>query len=191
MGRRIKVILQPVTFRNRTHICILSPDDTEVDAVIREIKNVEWSTGYHFWHLPYNSTIVKELKSALKGIALVDSSSLSNVKFDKKAEDTPKQKRIKPPKPSQDQLNQIQKFCTAYHDKGYGEGTVKVYNSLLSIFFGYFATKNENEITINDIEDFIAEYIEKNNLTTNYKRLMKNTLRRYFQFIEREEITSF
>lgn len=189
MGRNVKVILQPVKFRKRSHVAILCPDNSEVDDVIREMDDVEWSTGYRFWHLPLNDSAINEITNSLKGVATVDSSAFRNIKFEKTTIDKPKKRLVKSKKPSLQQLIQLEKFKSEYLKLGYSEGTVKVYVSLLKVFFGYFNTKNENEITQHDINDFLTEYIDKNNLTVNYKRLMTNSLRRYFDFIGKNELS--
>ena len=189
MGRNVKVILQPVKFRKRNHVAIICPDNSEVDEVIREMDDVEWSTGYRFWHLPLNDSAINEITNSLKGVATVDSSAFHNFKYEKTKIDKPKRRLVKLNKPSSQQLIQLEKFKSEYLKLGYSDGTLKVYISLLKVFFGYYNTKNENEITVNDVKVFLTEYIDKNNLTINYKRLMTNSLRRYFNFIGKSEFS--
>ena len=188
MGRNVKVILQPVKFRKRNHIAVLSPNSPEVDEVIREFEDSEWSTGYRFWHMPLSPTTVREITRSLKGIATVDSSAFKNFKYEKQAEERIKRKRIKTGKPSEEQRIKLLEFREAYSDKGYSLGTVKVYMSMLNVFFGWYNGKKDFEITSADIDLFLSEYIDKNNLTTNYKRLMTNSLRRYFDFVGRDDL---
>lgn len=190
MGRNVKVILQPVTFRKRKQVAVLSPNNSEVDAVIREMEDVEWSTGYRFWHMPLKINTVKEITLALRGIASVDSSAFRNFPYDEIGDEKPKKKRQKLPKPSPEQTIRLQKFCNEYLSQGYSEGTMKVYFSLLSVFFGYFNKKMDTEITVYDIKAFMIDYIEKNHLTQNYKQLITNSLRRYFAYIGRNELTN-
>jgi hypothetical protein len=189
MGRKIKVILQPVKFRKRNHIAILNPNNTEVDDVVREFENAEWSTGYRFWHLPLTPTTVNEITTALKGVAIVDSFAFKNMKYDDNVEVKERRKRIKTEKPSAEQQEKLKAFGEDFITKGYSEGTIKVYLSMLNVFFGWFKEKTDQEITISDVNRFIEEYIEANKLTINYKRLMTNSLRRYFDFIGRKELS--
>lgn len=182
MGRTVKVILQPVKFRKRDHVAVLSPNSSEVDAVVREFEGAEWSTGYRFWHIPLDQSTVKAITRSLKGVATVDSSAFKDFKYEIIQEDTNTRKRVKSEKPSEDQVNEIEKFRTFLLNDGYRIGTIKVYISMLNVFFGWFKNKTENELTENDIDEFITKYIDENQLTYNYKRLMINSLRRYFNF---------
>lgn len=190
MGHIVKVILQPIKFRKRSHIAILSPNNPEIDEVIREFENSEWSTGYRFWHLPLTPSIVREIKQALKGIAHVDSTAFKNYRYEYTPESPKKRERTKVEKPSDEQQLKLNKFKQAIIKKGYSDGTVKVYVSMLNVFFGWFNQKKDNEITDKDIESFLDEYIAKNQLTENYKRLMTNSLRRYFDFIDKTDLSS-
>lgn len=191
MGRNLKVILQPVKFRKKNHVAVLCPNNSEVDAVIREMENAEWSTGYRFWHLPITKSKIKEITVNLKGIATVDASAFKDFEYEEIVEVKEKRRKIKAGKPSDEQKEKLANFIKAYAEKGYSEGTLKVYLSMLNVFFGWFNNKKDSEINSNDIQDFLTEYIDKNNLTTNYKRLMSNSLRRYFDFTGRTDLERF
>ena len=188
MGRKIKVILQPVKFRNRDHIAILCPSNSEVDAIVREFEDTEWSTGYRFWHTPLKKEKVKELTEALRKIAIVDNSALKNFQYDDETEEKQRRKRIKIDKPSSNQKIKLEKFKDSFLKSGYSDGTVKVYLSMLNVFFGWHKDKDDQEITNGDVEKFLHDYIDANHFTTNYKRLMTNSLRRYFTYIGRDDL---
>ncbi len=189
MGRNVKVILQPVKFRKRNHLAILSPNSPEVDEVVRKFEEAEWSTGYRFWHIPLQPTTVKEITTSLKGIATVDSSAFKNFIYEKPAKQKTNRKKIKTDKPSKEQQEKLVKFKNEFAKKGYSSGTIKVYLSMLNIFFGWYKTKKDTEIERLDVSNFLVQYIEQNKLSINYKRLMTNSLRRYFDYIKKPEIT--
>ncbi|MCF8361351.1 MAG: phage integrase N-terminal SAM-like domain-containing protein [Prolixibacteraceae bacterium] len=184
MGRKVKVILQPVKFRKRDHIAILSPNSPEVDEVVRELENAEWSTGYRFWHIPIKEGTLDYVKKELSGVAETDDSSFEGFELKEyiEKEKKPRRKRVKIDSPTKEQKEKLENFRKHFIDKGYSEGTVKVYVSMLSVFWGWHKDKTDFEITRDDIDGFIEGYIEANNFTINYKRLMTNALRRYFKF---------
>lgn len=184
MGRAVKIILQPITFRKMDHVAILCPDNSSVDEIIREMEDAEWSTGYHFWHLPIKDNTIQNLSEALKGVATIDKSAFHNFKPNQVAESTVKSRSYKIPKPNSEQLELINGFCNFCSEKGYSDGTIKVYRSLLGVFLGYFHEKHPLEITQNDVDHFMKNHIDKNRLSPNYKRLMQNTLRRFFDHID-------
>ena len=188
MGRKIKVILQPVKFRNRDHIAVLCPNSSEVDAVVREFEDTEWSTGYRFWHMPLKKETIKELTQVLKKIAVVDNSALKSFHFVDETEEKQSRKRIKTDKPTKEQQEKLQKFRDEFLSANYSDGTIKVYLSLLNVFFGWFKKKKDVEITMDDVQQFLHDYIDANEFSTNYKRLMTNSLRRYFTYIGNEDL---
>ena len=75
MNDTLKIILQPIKFRKNDHIAIFSLNNSDVDEIIREMDDAEWSTGYHFWHLPYSENALELLTKNL-GICTVDDSDL-------------------------------------------------------------------------------------------------------------------
>jgi hypothetical protein len=187
MVRKTKVILQPVKFRKRDHIAVLSLSNPDVDEIVRNIDDAEWSTGYRFWHLPYSVETLDVLERQLGEIAVVDKSSFRNFNPDSQPVTKTRKKRVKvgPPNPEQ---TKILKATEEKFRKTYSESTVKIYMSLLNVFFGWFNQKNEDDITREDIQDFITNYIEKNEYLPNYKRLMLNIIRRYFKLKGKEEL---
>jgi hypothetical protein len=190
MGRKVKVILQPVNFRKRLHVAILCLNFPEVDEVIREFDEAEWSTGYRFWHVPLELDTIKKISNSLKKIAIVDSSAFKNIHIPQeiKKRQTIK-KRIKVEKPTKEQLEKIQKIEKVFLENGYSDGTAKVYCSLLKVFFGWYKDKDDKDLTKDDIYSFLDEYIDLHSLTQNYRKLMLNAIFRYFRFIGREDLS--
>ncbi|MCF8359660.1 MAG: phage integrase N-terminal SAM-like domain-containing protein [Prolixibacteraceae bacterium] len=179
MVRKTKVILQPVKFRKRDHIAVLSLSNHDVDEIVRNIDGAEWSTGYRFWHLPYSVETLDVLDRQLGEIAVVDKSSFRNFNPESQPEKKIRKKRVKVGPPNTEQTK-ILKTMEEKFRKTYSESTVKIYMSLLNVFFGWFNQKKEEDISREDIRDFITSYIDKNEYSPNYKRLMINIIRRYF-----------
>ncbi|HNW49585.1 MAG TPA: hypothetical protein PKH79_00800 [Prolixibacteraceae bacterium] len=187
MGRKVKVILQPVKFRNRLHIAILCLNYPEVDDVVREFEDAEWSTGYRFWHVPLKSGTIKMLTDSLKDIAFVDTTAFKNIHITE--EDVKEQtikRKSKAEKPTKEQLAKLKEIENIFLDNGYSHGTTKVYCSLLKVFFGQFKDRDEREISKEEINTFLDKYIEEYSLTINYRKLMYNAIIRYYRFSGRD-----
>jgi hypothetical protein len=132
MGHKVKVILQPVKFRKRLHVAILCLNFPEVDEVIREFEEAEWSTGYRFWHIPMKSDTIKKINSSLKNIAAVDASAFKNFQISEEyTKELKIKKRTKPNKPTKEQLEKIFEIKKVFLENGYSDGTSKVYCSLV------------------------------------------------------------
>jgi hypothetical protein len=189
MGRKVKIILQPVKFRKRIHVAILCFNFPEVDEVIREFEDAEWSTGYRFWHIPMKLDTIKRISNSLKSIATVDSTAFKNFHISEEyTKDLTVKKRTKVEKPTKEQLLKIAEIERIFLANGYSSGTAKVYCSLLKVFFGWFKYKDERELTKEEILSFLNEYVEMHSLTSNYKKLMLNAIVRYFRFIGRTDL---
>jgi hypothetical protein len=190
MGRKVKIILQPVKFRKRIHVAMLCLNFPEVDEVIREFEDAEWSTGYRFWHVPLYQDTIKKITNSLKNIALIDASAFKNFHITEENLKSQKvKKRFRAEKPTKEQIEKIAQIQKVFLDNGYSFGTAKVYCSLLKVFFVWYKDKAEEDLTKNDIISFLDEYIEMNSLTINYRKLMLNAICRYFRFIGREDLS--
>lgn len=189
MGRKVKVILQPVKFRKRIHVAIVCLNFPEVDEVIREFDEAEWSTGYRFWHVPLDKDTIKKITISLKKFASVDASAFKNFQFTEEILKIQKvKKRSNADKPTKELLEKINEIQKVFLDNGYSLGTAKVYCSLLKVFFIWYKDKDEKDLTKDDINSFLNEYIELNSLTNNYRKLMLNAISRYFRFIGRTDL---
>jgi hypothetical protein len=170
-------------------VAILCLNFPEVDEVIREFDEAEWSTGYRFWHVPLKLQTIKKLSNSLKSIAIVDSSAFNNIHISKEnKKDQKVSRKINTEKLSKEQLEKISKIQKVFLDNGYSLGTAKVYCSLLKVFFSWYKDKEEKDLTKEDIHSFLNEYIEMHSLTSNYRRLMLNAICRYFRFVGREDL---
>jgi hypothetical protein len=191
MRRKTRVILQPIRFRKRDHVAILCQNSPDVDDAIRELDGAEWSTGYRFWHIPLDEDTIGKIVASLKNIAMIDTYAFHNYVYTKHEEKKSKRKRVKTGTPTDVQKIRIDEFKNYALKNGYSEGTIKIYICLLNVFFGWLNPKPEEELTVKDLQDFIVSYIEANNFSLNYKRLMTNALRRYFGYIGKNELAKF
>lgn len=188
MGRKYKVILQPVKFRKREHLAIACSNSPEIDDIVREFEHVEWSTGYRFWHLPLEKNTLKKVTEALKDIAVVEDSAFKNYEYKTNENKKLRRKRIHIGKPTKEQEEQLDFFRQQLISSGYSEGTVKVYQCMLKMFFAWLKNKEVHKIANDDLVDFMTNYIDENKFTMNYKRLMNNALKRYYSFLGRTDM---
>lgn len=190
MGRKVKVILQPVKFRKHLHVAVLCLSNPDLDEIIREFEDSEWSTGYRFWHIPLKKDTLRILINALKRNFIVDSSAFKDFQFKNESiEEQKVRRKIKTELPSSEQLKKIQNIEKVFIENGYSEGTAKVYCSLIKVFFGWFNGKREEDLTKEDILQHINKYVEQHSLTPNYRRLMLNAVGRYFKYSGRNDLS--
>ncbi|HPR59934.1 MAG TPA: hypothetical protein PLF35_03250 [Prolixibacteraceae bacterium] len=187
MGKKARVILQAIKFRQQAHLAIIT-NEKKLDDVIRNFEDAEWSTGYKFWHIPLSKSNFNNVVETLKPYASVDTSAFHKFKFPDETNSTSKRKRVKVPEVKNDMLTKIDQFYELQPNKQFSAATGKLYRCMLSIFFGWYNNKTDNEITNNDIQLFLKAYFEANQFSPTYKRLMVTALRHYFSEIGRTDI---
>jgi hypothetical protein len=187
--RNNKVYLRPIKFRKNDEIAIVCPDNQHVDEIIREIEGAEWSSGYKFWHLPLSEKTVDDIVRSLENDFTVDDSECRKILKNPKVKNKKKNKRNKPPLPSEEQNLKIEEFKTFCLSKKYTENTIKVYVSLLKVFLGWLNATSLNEISDENIHRFMGEYFAAKKYSENYKRLMENAIDRFSAFTKETTIT--
>lgn len=188
MGKKVKVILQAIKFKKQDHVAILYKNDSTIDDIIREFDDMEWSTGYKFWHMPVKKDTIKIITSALKPIASVNAVAFRNTQNKNANEKSKRHIKMKVQLPNEEMTLKIEAFYKKIPDLGINQSSAKVYRSMLRIFFGWYPQKTDNDITNNDIQNFIADYIDANNYTISYKKLISNAVRLYFKEQGRTDI---
>jgi integrase/recombinase XerD len=77
----------------------------------------------------------------------------------------------------------IEKFRKIAENKRYSSNTIKTYTEALRIFLVYFKEKQPEEITNEDFQHFIHEYIIKKNQSYSYQNQIINGIKLYFSKI--------
>ena len=186
MENKLRVILQPVRFRKRSHVAVISPDNKKVDEVVREIEDAQWSTGYKYWHFPAKPELIEEVIESLSEFSEVDHSAIEDVEIYQEAKQASSRKRKKLPPPKIFQMEYIEAFVDIQRVKGYSESTLKVYSSMLKLFFGWGQDLTEDQIDRAMIQHYFDDFVVKNNFSFNYQKLIQNILLKYLNYLEIE-----
>jgi integrase/recombinase XerD len=63
----------------------------------------------------------------------------------------------------------------------YSYRTIETYTTLLELFFKYFNAKDPEEISQNDVSDFMNDYIIKNGFSGSYQNQMVSAIKLYYE----------
>jgi hypothetical protein len=181
MNQKRKVILQPVKFRKSDHVAVISMFNPEVDEVVREIEGAEWSSGYRFWHIPMQKDTLQSLKKLLSEVCIVDATAFKNFHFveapQKKNSSNRKHRNFILNADQKERLVRIDKYLT---DKGYSDSSIKVYGSLIKVYFSLVKDRDLFSISSEEVNTIIEEYITANSLSPNYKNLLINAIQKFY-----------
>ncbi|HLP71874.1 MAG TPA: site-specific tyrosine recombinase/integron integrase [Bacteroidales bacterium] len=73
-------------------------------------------------------------------------------------------------------------------DKRYSARTVETYVTLLELFFKFFTDKNPDDITQNDVADFMNDFIIKNEFSASYQNQMVSAIKLYYEISGRGKV---
>jgi len=181
MNQKRKVILQPVKFRKCDHVAVLSLFNPEVDEIVREVEGAEWSSGYRFWHIPIQKDTVQSLKKSLSEVCIVDASAFKNFHYveapQKKSSSNRKHRNFILNADQKERLVRIEKYLT---DNGYSDSSIKVYGSLIKVYFSLVKDRDLFSISSEEVNTIIEEYIKANSLSPNYQNLLVNAIQKFY-----------
>lgn len=149
-----------ITHRKEKRIAVYFEKDAELIARVKLINGSRWSQTMGVWHLPDTEE--------------------NRIRF----KITP----ISHPIPSDEGIEQIEKFKQWLRSKRYSESTLNTYCEALKSFLVFYREKPIADITNEDVVIYNNEYILKNNLSASYQNQIVNAIKLFFQTIRNTKI---
>ena len=175
--------LHRVTHGNRNVILVKFPYSKAIYSAIL-------NAGIGFWDKYHRGMIISDsdesianLNAIVKGIAIVDGTSLFAT--------TEMKKKLKaPPLPplKQEVKEQIQTFRAYLEQKRYSQHTIKSYSDCLDIFFRYFDLSNISSVTNEDLMNFNKNYILKYNFSLSYQRQVITSRKLFYKLFSNSNL---
>ncbi len=162
--------------------------DRETIELVKKMADSKWSHTHKSWYMSYYSGAIALIKNNLgsNGITL----NILN-----EYDDVIRPKPIDNKKPSDAlpdldkvQKDKIKQFNYWLKSKRYSESTIGTYIDSIQTFLRYYATKNLNEITNEDLIIFNNEYILANNYSASYQNQIVNAVKLFFRSIENKQL---
>jgi hypothetical protein len=175
-----KIIIQPIKYRKRDHVAIISLSNYKLDEIVREIEGAEWSSGYRFWHIPLTNEVVSLLKKLLSKIAIVDVSAFQGFNYTVTTEHKPIVRKKRIPAISVAQREKVEKVEKILLKQGYSDSSVKVLSNLITLFLKLVRDDSAKIYSPDEINSIVSNYIEKNSLSMSYKKLIITAVNKYY-----------
>lgn len=151
---------QIITYKKEKRIAVYFEKNAVLIARIKKQEGSRWSQTLGVWHLP--DTVENRERFHLVPL----SHSL----------------------PSEEGVEQIQKFIQWLSSKRYSPSTIKTYSEALKSFLVFYREKAVAEITNEDVVTYNNDHILKNNLSESYQNQIVNAIKLFFTTIRETKI---
>lgn len=180
--QNMTVTLNRLSRKGQDLLLISFPFNYETKEYLMAFEGVRWSQELKSFYLPFSKTITNSLFQYLrKKKYYVDYSALKSYQAYKPTEGKVSRGRTRiTNKPNIDVLEKIRSFKEWMFQRRYSENTIKTYESMLFMFFGFHHTKGSQEIITTDIEDFNTKYILENGFSFTYQNQAINALKLFY-----------
>jgi site-specific recombinase XerD len=198
----LTVQLKYMAHRQKENIGIYYPNNSEINTIVRKLKEVRWSQTNKCWYMPLNKDSHKAARDALKTMAVVDDSLLRQYLEKKKQVvktvvsssasalhlKTSDNIAISPAwKLSKENLAALQKFVEHLKLKAYSPSTIKTYRNEFLQLLRLLRKKPVHELTVDDLKRYMVYCMEKEGIKENTAHSRLNALKFYFEQVLRRE----
>lgn len=144
----------------------------ELIRKIKSIRDARWSSGLRYWHLPYTSESLEQIKSIgsevgfkIQGIDHLEEEKLSRY-FSREL--------------SAGKETAVEFFRKLLKTQRYSERTVITYTEAIKTFLGYLKEKELEEINNSDVIKFNEGYVLKNRFSWSYQNQVISAVKLFF-----------
>ena len=138
---------------SENRIALIFDYDTEIIAIVKQIMGRKWSKERRFWHIPCQEEIIINLKR----------------KYGDKFDIRIKNESI------------LEQFIVAMTEKNYSDSTIKTYRQYLQRFLNFFPTTKIENITSQQIREYLLYLIEKKKYSTSAQNQVVNAIGLYYR----------
>jgi len=194
-----RIIASRVIHNGEQRICLRFPYDEELIRIVKQIKDIRWSSEMKAWHFPDNGHPVPGLIERFRGHAFVDISLLIKKITDKPVREADSgninkaivadQKNDKESIILSDNaIKDIEKFRKWMEAGRYPETTVKTYTGMVTVFLKFVSPKEAAECTSEDLVRIVDEYIMPRGLSHSYQNQMVSAVKKFYGRLYRSVI---
>lgn len=153
--------------KSQKRLKLLFPRDDIMVSKIRKIDDCRWSATMKCWHVADISSNIRLLHSMFGDLA-TDSEI-----------NTPANEAKQEPK-----KNLVSSKCLEQMKiRRYSQNTINAYCSVLNTFFNYYSTCKPENISQEQIRQYILYLLDKRNITTAYQRQAINAIKFYYEMV--------
>jgi integrase/recombinase XerD len=185
------IIVERVIRDGGNRIALRFPYDQELNGVVKELPDVQWSSDMKYWHISDSSDIVSILMRTFHGKAYIDYSALKlnlaeTIRFkkeEKKIETSGRMSTL-----SEKGEADIARYKRWMEANRYPNTTVQTYVSMMIKFLKFVCPREAEECTGDDLIRFIDEYILPKGLSQSFQNQMISSVKKSYTHIYKMSI---
>ena len=187
-----EVTIEHLLHRTQARVFMRFENDAEATQLVKNNLQAQWSATQRAWHVPYDGGMLERICKlfAPYGVRVFQKNKYQAVA---EVAEKPRPLDLKKPTDALPDLNQTQKekikqFKYWLQSKRYSESTIGTYIDSIQTFLRYYAIKNMNEITNEDLINFNNDYILANHYSASYQNQIVNAVKLFFRSIENKQM---
>ena len=179
--KQAEVQLERFQHRGGEQIALRFEYNTQLIELAKTL-GCQWSQSNKCWYLPYEVNIHKKIFAAYKGKAWVDASALFNGQAPKtsKAHD-PATRRTTGKKPKAIPIEIPDAYMAKLRSRRYSQNTINTYSSLFRAYLRHFAPKAPENISEQEIKDYLLKEVVERNLSDSTQNQIINAIKFYYE----------
>ncbi|WP_394750686.1 tyrosine-type recombinase/integrase [Spongiimicrobium salis] len=180
----ITITLSKINFKHQELLLINFPYHPEVKEYVKNFQGIRWSTVLKSFYIPFSKQTTNKLFLYLrKRKYFVDYSALFEQKSNVNKVHRSKKIKIKE-NPRPDVIHHINVLKKWMYQKRYSINTIKTYESMLLLFFGFHNNKSIEDISIAEVEDYNTRYILANDFSHTYQNQTISALKLLYSYYD-------
>lgn len=183
MKKKPVVKIVPKFHKNEWNLFAIYEYNESINNQLRKLK-ARWSKQNGSWYLPYTQKSLSLVAEALHEIAELDTSEIVFAKSDNKiqASNTQETKNI-----DISSIKIPEAYIKTLLHRRFSESTYKNYTAQFKRFMAYYAQENLDEITKDQIVDYLIYLIQTKGISTSTQNSVINSIKFYYEKVLNRE----
>jgi integrase/recombinase XerD len=170
--------LKQTTHNNKNVIKLIFDFDKELISKIRKIPSCSWSKTMNCWYIRYRPDYKHFLLRFIEERHFITSQKeTNNISIKPPIEEKPIEKINK----SKIWLDQFRQYL---ENKRYSKSTIDNYISHVTHFLNFIKADNPEELTNEDINKYVHEYIIRGQRSTSFQNVAVSALKKFFSIVQ-------
>lgn len=148
-----------------------------INSVIQTMQ-CTWSKTHRAWYVDSDEKTINMVVQRLKPHAVIDDRALKSSRIHVLLK---RQRNLPLKHLSEATALEVERFHNYMVGKDYSRNTINAYKSLIEVYLSYFADRDFQELSNDDVMLFMREYVQERNYSTTYKRQMMSAIKLFYR----------
>jgi site-specific recombinase XerD len=177
VANRPNIKIEPHRIKDRDIVAIIFKYNLSIIKIVRKFEGAVWNEKMKFWYIPAEKFDLSLVFEKLRPVAYIDYSALQAQKNENKssapANEQKGNKRAKTDLPDG--------YLEKLERKRYSGQTIRTYSGYFNDFAVYFSSRNLEDITIEEINQYILGLIRDREISHSQQNQRINAIKFYYE----------